>query len=265
MMKILHILLILVLLYVLTGILFYIFQNRILFFPQKLPKDFKYHFTFPFEELFIKTHDNKKVNALYFKKQDTRGVILYFHGNAGSLASWGWIAADFQSFPYDLMIMDYRTYGKSDGPLTEENLYKDAEACYQFIRQRYPEDQIAIYGRSIGTAIAVDLASKTNPARLILESPFCNLPQLARHHFPVLPYALLTRYRFDSCEKAEQIKCPVYILHGTNDNIIPIKFGEKFAGLLPSWQVKFTPVEQAGHNDLGEYDEYRRKLTEILK
>ncbi|NOY48554.1 MAG: alpha/beta hydrolase, partial [Chlorobi bacterium] len=116
--------------YVMITTSLYFFQEKILFRPTVLTQDYKYNFSYPFEELFLKTEDDAVINALHFKARNSKGVILYFHGNAGDLSRWGTITEYFVSMNYDVLVMDYRTYGKSTGVLSEEALHKDAQMCY---------------------------------------------------------------------------------------------------------------------------------------
>ena len=251
--------------YIVMAAVFYFLQNKIFFFPAKIPQNYNYSFPYPFEEIMIDAHDGQKINGLYFKKNNPEGVILYFHGNAGSLAQWGWITEDFQPFNYDFLIIDFREYGKSQGPLNEQNLYKDAETWYQFLMKEFPEQKIILYGRSIGSGIAIDLAKGNKPGKLILESPFNNLPELAWHHFPVFPYRFILRYQFRSDRKAQHIKCPVFILHGDKDDVVPLKFGKKLANCFQDDQVNFTTIENGGHNDLNQFEAYHEALKKALE
>ncbi len=112
------------------------------------------------QEVFLTTHDNETINGLFFTGT-RKEVILYFHGNAGDLSTWQYIMADFAQLGYDVMIIDYRGYGKSTGTLSEEGLYADADAAYEYlIGKGFAAQQIIIYGRSVGTGVATDLASR---------------------------------------------------------------------------------------------------------
>jgi uncharacterized protein len=253
-----------IIIYLIMALLFYIFQSKVIFFPSSTPHDFIYQFPYPHEEIFLDTHDNERIHALLFPKENSKGTILYFHGNAGSLSGWGWIAEDFQEYDYDLLIVDYRTYGKSTGRLTEKNLYADAQLYYDYLLKRNPDRDIVIYGRSIGTGVAIDLASKTDPAMLLLESPFTNLPDLAWLHFPIFPYSVLSRFHFRSDRKVNQIQCPIFIFHGTRDNIIPFRLGKKLYDMFPAGSATFYSIDGGGHNDLSNFEDYHDALDKVL-
>ena len=140
------------------GASLYFFQEKLLFLPTKLEQDYKFQFNYPFEELFLKTDEEAVINAIHFKVKKPKGVILYFHGNAGDLSRWGNITEYFVDKDYDVLVMDYRTYGKSTGKLSEDAFYKDAQFCYDYLLKQYSEEDISLYGRSLGTGIASYLA-----------------------------------------------------------------------------------------------------------
>jgi len=137
----------------------YFFQEKIIFLPSKLPQDYSYSFSEPFKEFNLAAKDGAKLNGLHFKRENPKGVILYFHGNAGDLARWGEIATFFAQKEYDIVVMDYRTYGKSTGKLSEDALFKDAQLFYDYTLDKYKEEDIIVYGRSLGASIATYTAS----------------------------------------------------------------------------------------------------------
>lgn len=243
--------------------LVYILQEKLIFFPEKLSTSYQFSFQKPFEEVYLKTSDNATLHALHFKIHDPKGVILYFHGNAGSLRSWGSLGEDLTALGYDVFMPDYRSFGKSTGRLSQENLYADAQLAYHYLLKNYPEAQIVIFGRSIGTGIATRLTSKNNPKLLILESPFYSFADVAKHHYSFLPVSLMLKYSFLSNHYLPQVKCPTFIIHGTQDDVVPFKSGLKLARLLAN-PTSFIPIEGGGHNDLSYFPAYQVALNEIL-
>lgn len=239
------------------------FQEKMIFFPETLPENHKFTFTESFQELFFETEKNVKINGLLFQTENPKGIILYFHGNAGSLNSWGYIASDFTTKGYDILIIDYRTFGKSTGKLSEEALHHDAKYIYNFLLKKYKEQQIIIYGRSIGTGIATKLTSTHSPRMLILETPFYNFIELAKVHFPFFPNSLLLNYTFRNDLWIKDVKCPVHIFHGTNDEIVPYESGLKLAKIVGNENVLIT-IPGANHNDLNNYELYHKELSRIL-
>lgn len=244
----------------------YALQDKLIFFPDKIDRQYAFPFSDSFKEVFLKAPDNAELHALHFytKAPEAKGVILYFHGNAGSLRSWGYLATDLLLFNYDVFMVDYRGFGKSTGTRTEAALHQDAQLAYDYLTKHYPEDEIVIFGRSIGTGIAVPLAAQNKPKLLILETPFFNFKDVAKTHYPFLPVAILLKYTFPSDKWIRKVSCPVYIFHGTSDNIVPYTSGQKLAGLRPEPNVLIT-INGGGHNDLSSFKPYWQHLKLVLK
>ncbi len=240
------------------------FQTKILFRPTVLVQEYQYNFSYPFEELFLKTEDDAVINAVHFKARNSKGVILYFHGNAGDLSRWGTITEFFVNMNYDVFIMDYRTYGKSIGTLSEEALYKDAQLCYNELKQSYNENEITIYGRSLGTAIAANVAATNNPKQLILETPYYSMVDVAKTRFPFMPVTYLMNYKLPTHQFINDVKCNIYMFHGTDDNIVPFSSGEKLFKASPHDRTSLTTIKNAGHNNLIDFELYHQKIKIIL-
>ncbi|MBA6154062.1 alpha/beta hydrolase [Gelidibacter gilvus] len=247
------------------GASLYFLQEKILFMPTVLPQDFQYEFNHPFEELFLKTDEDAVINALHFKTENPKGVILYFHGNAGDLSQWGTIAEYFVNMNYNVFIMDYRTYGKSTGKLSEAALYKDAQYCYDYLKQSYSDSDISLYGRSLGTGIAAYLASKNKPKQLILETPYYSMTDVAKSRFPFLPIEKLLQYKFPTNEFITLVECPIVIFHGTADGVVPFESGHKLFEIAPKQHTTFVKIEGGGHNNLIEFEAYRTGIQNVLK
>jgi alpha-beta hydrolase superfamily lysophospholipase len=244
--------------------LLYVLQEKLIFLPTKLDKRHQYSFSVPFEEFFLEASDGAQLNALHFKRPDPKGVIVYFHGNAGDLSRWGEIALFFVEQNYDVIIMDYRTYGKSTGNLTEENLFSDAELFYKYALNRYPEKEIIVYGRSLGAAIATNVASKNEPKKLILETPFYNLHDVAKNRFSFLPVKQLLKFEFASNAYIKKVKSPIVIFHGTQDEVVPYPSGRKLFGAISGEQKKFYTIQNGGHNDLVNFEAFRKGIDQEL-
>jgi len=245
------------------GSALYFFQEKILFLPTVLEQDYQYQFNSNFEELFLKPEENVTINALHFKVENPKGVLLYFHGNAGDLSRWGTIAQYYVDKDYDVLIMDYRTYGKSLGKLSEKGFYNDAQYCYDYLLKQYSENKITVYGRSLGTGIASYIASKNNPKQLILETPYYSILDVAKYRFPMFPVKMLLRYHFPTYQYLPNSSCPITIIHGTDDNLVPYASGKKL-GELGLDNLDFITVEGAGHNNLIEFDDYHKTIKSIL-
>jgi len=251
--------------YLLGGLGLYLFQESIIFLPTTLDQDFEFRFDHSFHEVFLKSEDGANINALYFEAEKPKGVILYFHGNAGDLSRWGNIVSPFVDMNYDVFVMDYRTYGKSTGSLSEEVLYSDAQLCFDYLTRDYDEDDIIVYGRSLGTGIAANLASKNKPKRLILETPYYSLTDVGKHRFPMYPFKSLLKYKFPSNIFLKDVKCEITMFHGTGDRVIPISSAQKLYDSLQPLNINFHIIEEAGHNNLGEFDDFTRKMDALLQ
>jgi hypothetical protein len=246
---------------------FYFRQENMIFYPEALPPDFQYSFPARFDEVTLGV-DGAAINALHFKTDKPKGVIIYFHGNAGNLRSWGEVALDFTRLNYDVLIPDYRGYGKSTGKIRNETmLHRDAAVVYNYLKESYPENQITIYGRSIGTGIAVYLAKEARPRMLILESPMFNMQDLAKHHYPLMPATLVTlilKYPMRTDSWIADVPCPVYLFHGTKDDVVPYNSSERLLNLLGT-QSRLITIPGGGHNNLSDSLLYHDELERILK
>ena len=249
--------------YILLCAVYFLIQEKIIFLPEKLPENYTYQMPKPFEELFISTAEGVKINALYFKKAESKGIIIYFHGNAGSLARWGEVVNDFSAFPYDFFIYDYRTYGKSTGVKSEDGMLHDAQFIVKYLKQFYKEEDMILYGRSLGSGLASYCGTLFKVKTVILETPYYNLYDVARHYAPFVPYKLLMKYSFRSDQYVQKIDCPVYIFHGTKDKIIPYSSAEKLAKKLKP-KDKFITIPNGRHNNLADFDMFQIELKKAL-
>ncbi|PWH84516.1 alpha/beta hydrolase [Algibacter marinivivus] len=251
--------------YLMVASALYFFQEKLLFLPTTLEQDYQYQFSYPFEELFFKTEEDVVINAIHFKIEKPKGVILFFHGNAGDLSRWGILAEYFVEKQYDVLVMDYRTYGKSKGKLSEEVLYYDAQYCYDYLKDRYNENEIIIYGRSLGSGIATNITSKNNPRQLILETPYYSILDVARSRFPLFPVKQLLKYKMLSYQFLKDINCPILMLHGTEDQVVPYDSAKKLFEASPKNQTTFITIEGGHHGNLNTFDIYHRHINQVLK
>jgi hypothetical protein len=250
-----------------AGGFMYFKQENMIFAPEALPPDFKFAFPERFEELDWSV-DGARINALHFRAAKPKGIVLYFHGNAGSLKSWGDVVSDFTRRGYDIVIPDYRGFGKSTGRIeSEKMLHDDAQTAFNHVKKIFPENQIILYGRSIGTGIAVHLARTNRPRMVILESPYLNLLNMAVRYYPLVPrplLSLLVRYPMRTDHWIADVSCPVYLFHGTNDNVIPFNESEQLSKLIRS-KHELIAVPEGGHNNLADFRQYRDALDRILR
>lgn len=251
-------------LYILSIGMLYFLQEKLIFLPSQLPQDFAYSFAFPHTEFNLETPDGAVLNGLHFKNANSKGVMLYFHGNAGDLSRWGEIALFFVEKQYDVVIMDYRTYGKSTGKLSPQALFDDAQLFYNYTLEHYKESEITLYGRSLGTGIATELASRNQPKQLVLETPFYSLVDVAQNMFPILPVSLFLKYKFPSFEYVQEVACPIRIFHGTSDAVVPFESGKKLFDAIPNTSKTFFKIDNGGHNDLISFPQYHEGIKEVL-
>ncbi|MCB9336050.1 MAG: alpha/beta fold hydrolase [Flavobacteriales bacterium] len=246
------------------GIALYVFQERLIFYPDKLSVKAQFKFDNEFEEYFIETKDGEKINALKFKaKTPIKGVVFYNHGNAGSLEYWGTKAIDFTSRGYDVLMYDYRGFGKSSGKIKNEKmLYNDAKMLYKKLLHDYAEKDVVIYGISLGTGVATKLAHENQPKLLILETPYFNFYDVSKHHYPYLPTSILLHYQFRNNKLLPELKIPVYLFHGTVDKTVPYDSSVRLEKLAK--HIHLFTIENGSHSDLNTFNYYHHKLDEIL-
>lgn len=255
----------LVLVYGLLCAFYYLFQERFIFVRFRLSKRFRFRFKHRFLECELKGHDGAALHGLYFPAEQPKGVILYFHGNTGSLRRWGKYAPRYTRLGYDVLMPDHRGYGKSRGALSEAALHADALQWYDYLAECWEEQDIVVYGRSLGSGLATPVAAARKPRLLILETPFANLLDVARYYLPILPYRLLLRYRFRNDLAVRRVKCPVYIFHGKRDTIVPYTSALKLYSLIPAdiTREMFT-FPKGHHSDLVRFVRFNRALARIL-
>lgn len=252
-------------LYILLAAMLYALQEKLIFLPTKLPLDYEYSFSHTFNEINITAHDGAVLNGIHFYHDQPNGVIIYFHGNAGNLVRWGDIVSSLVSKSYDVIVMDYRQYGKSTGKLSEGALYEDAQLFYNYALNHFQDKNITIYGRSLGSAIATKVASQNSPLQLILETPFYSLVDVASSRYPLLPIKKLLNYKFPSNEFMIDVACPIYIFHGSDDRIVPYASGKKLFDSITLKEKKFILIKDGNHNDLDSFEVYNREMEKILK
>lgn len=246
-----------VLLYVIVYAGFYFFQDHLVFQSKALDKDYHFSFDQKFTEHFIPTDDGETLNALLFKTSGpTKGLILYFHGNANNLQRWGTYAIDFTSLGYDILMVDYRGYGKSTGTPTEENLYRDAQTILQWTNANLEYQKLVIYGRSLGSAVASHLATTKEPDLLILETPFEELNDVL--------YFFSSHFKFSNKKSLPQIACKKVIFQGTEDGVVPLSSAMKLKPFLND-QDRFVVIMGGSHNNLREFAKYHEALKDALQ
>lgn len=241
------------------------YQEKLIFHPHPLAADYAFNYPGKHEDITITSYDGNKLHGLLFKADTSKGFVFYLHGNAGALDTWGDIAPVYTKLGYDIFILDYRGFGKSEGSLhSEEQVYKDIQAAYDVLQQRYSEDSTVIIGYSIGTGPAAELAATNHPKQLILQAPYYSLTDLGEHMYPAITPHFLSRYKFETYKFVEQTKAPVAVFHGDKDNTIYYGSALKLKEHFKAGDTLFT-LPEAGHGHLNENEDYQRELARILK
>ncbi|MCK5004279.1 MAG: alpha/beta fold hydrolase [Candidatus Aminicenantes bacterium] len=251
-------------LYIFLGGVMFMFQEKYIFFPEKLEKSFQFDFDQKFEEIYIKTDDGIDLHGLLFSVDNSKGLIFYLHGNAGSLSSWGGVARTYTDLNYDVFILDYRGYGKSDGSISsEKQLFSDIQAAYDNLKKKYAENKIIILGYSIGAGPAAKIASTNNPKLLILQAPYYNLSDLMRKFYPLIPTFFL-KYKFRTDKYIKECKMPVVIFHGDQDEVIYYGSSLKLKKLFKPGD-RLISLEGQYHNGMSDNEDYLNEIKKILE
>lgn len=242
----------------------YFLQDRFIFKPEKLSPDFRYVYNVPFREVFFQVDERVTINGLHFTREEPKGLILYFHGNTRSIKGWAKYAKDFYRYNYDVVLVDYRGFGKSTGKKGEKQMLADMQFVYNKLLEEYPEHHIILYGRSLGSGFATKLASENKPRYLILDSPYYNFLKVVERFIPILPVRWVMRYHFRTDHWIRRINCHAYIIHGTRDWLIPISHSIRLQKLNPS-RITLIRISGGGHNNLPGFPEYHNFIRDILK
>jgi len=239
-------------------------QESVLFYPEKLPLDYKFTFSEKFIEYKIQVDKVTRISGLLFTCDSSKGLVFYLHGNGGSLDSWGRIARIYLENNYDFFILDYRGYGKSEGEITsEKQIYNDIQIAYDTMISSYPENKIVIIGYSIGTGPATELASVNMPAHLILQAPYFNVTDLAHNYMSSVPASFI-RYKFRTDDYITRVNCPVTIFHGNQDEVIYTGSSLKLKQLFKPGDTLII-LDGQSHNGINENEVYRKYLKVILQ
>lgn len=257
---------ILLIVYITGGVALYFLQDYILFHPVTLKRDHRFDFPEPHRDISIPMNEKDTLNVVDFAStgDSTKGIVLYFHGNKKNIYWYHKFMPYFTRHGYEVMIIDYPGYGKSTGKLTEKKLYDWALQTYKLANKRFPAEKIIIYGKSMGTGIAAELASVRDCKRLILETPYYDFPAVVKHYLPIYPVRWMLHYDLPTWQYLQQIKRPISIFHGTKDRIVvydnTIRLKEY---LKPGDEV--TTIRGGHHNDLFTYKEVINKLDSLLE
>jgi fermentation-respiration switch protein FrsA (DUF1100 family) len=241
-----------------------VFEASMIFFPDRYPAGFwdvgavSRGTGTSVEDCFFPTSDGETLHGWWCRPaapgaapdatSDT--VLLWFHGNAGDLSQRADLMIELARIPAQVFIVDYRGYGRSTGRPSEKGLYRDARAAWRYLREDrdVEADRIVVLGKSLGGAVAVDLAAEIDPAGLIVESSFTSVPDMAAHHYPFIP-RWLVRTKMSSLSKIGSVGCPILVIHSPADEVVPYEQGRGLFDAAPG-DKRFFEVACARHNEL---------------
>jgi hypothetical protein len=249
--------------YAVLIIIVYIIQEKIIFKPEKLKQDFLYKYDAPFKELFFDVAEEVSINGLHFYVKEPHGLVLYFHGNTRSIKGWARYAKDFYRYNYDVVLVDYRGFGKSTGKRNEKDMLNDMQVVYETLAARYNQNHIIVYGRSLGSGFATKLACDNTPRYLILDAPYYSFIKAVQRFMPILPMRYVLRFKLQTDKWIRKVNCHTYILHGTKDWLIPIKHSEQLQEINPR-KITLIRIHNGRHNNLPSFPEYHNFIRDIL-
>jgi hypothetical protein len=245
------------------------FEAAVTFHPERAPLGGAWVAPEGAEDVWFETLDGARLHGWFFRSrppQDeeagtgvearttTGATVVYFHGNGGNISYAAWVGEALARRGFDVLLFDYRGYGRSTGELDgERGLYADAEAAYRHVVEsmRVEPQRVVLYGQSLGSVAAADVAARHPCGALVLESGLSSASDMAATIFPWLPRTLhrLAKYRLDTVSKLSRVGCPVFVAHGDRDEIIPVEQGQRLYAAAPE-PKRLHVVAGAGHNDL---------------
>jgi len=241
--------------------------NRFLFHPTVYRPEIWEEPDFAYENVWITTSDGVKINAWYLPAENPQGVVLFSHGNAGNLSDWGYAAEDIRKrFNVSVLIYDYRGYGKSEGKPSVPGILVDARAARDWLCKKtgLKPEELIYQGRSLGGAVAIDLAAETGAKGLVVESSFTSIPAMAKERVPFLPVGGLIKHKLDSLSAIKNYTGPYLQSHGDADSVIPYQQGVALFDACPSRNKEFVLLEKHDHNDRLP-DNYYKALGEFYR
>lgn len=235
--------------YVAIAGLLYLYQDRLVYFPERTLTATPTQAELAYEPVRFLTADGISLSGWFIPAPNARGTLLFCHGNAGNISHRLESIRQFHQLGLDVFIFDYRGYGESEGVPSEAGTYRDAEAARRYLveeRQRVPA-RIVYFGRSLGAAVASQLATRHPPRALIIESAFTSVPDFGAEVYPWLPIRWLARLQYPTREYLRSLHVPVLVVHSRNDEIIPFRHGE--ALYAAANEPKELLEIHGGHND----------------
>jgi fermentation-respiration switch protein FrsA (DUF1100 family) len=244
-------------------------EDKLIFYPSAEIILTPRHVGLEFQDLFFTTADGVRLNGWFVPHRDASVTLVWFHGNAGNISHRVEnIKLLHEKVKINIFIFDYRGYGRSEGDISEAGTYQDGVAALEFVGKQLgvKAENLIIFGRSLGAAVAVEMAGRHESRALILESPFVSIPEMAKSVFPLLPIGSLLQTRYDNLEKIAKIKGPLLVLHGDRDEVIPYDHGRRVFNAAPGPKDFYT-ISGASHNDtyIVGGDAYFQRLRSFIE
>lgn len=257
-----YVILFLVLAWCLAVLLIWFKQEKLLFHPEPLTADHRFKLAYT-SEVFIDV-PGAKLHALYLQQpaEKSKGIVLFLHGNAGNLETWFTGAEFWLTTGFDVLMPDYRGFGKSTGQIeSEAQLNDDVLHAWKFVAQHYVNKKKVVYGRSLGTGLATTFAKEEPVDLLVLVSPYTSMTAIARHYYPWVPSAFL-RYPLKTDLLLPQLHSKIVLFHGDKDSLIPVAHSERLQKLNSNAQLIVIPG--AGHGDIHNFTAFTDALKQAL-
>jgi uncharacterized protein len=231
----------------------YLFQRQLLYLPDRTHPELVGLEQLGVREVALSTEDGLSLLSWYLPPQPGRPVIAYFHGNGGHIGYRAQRLLRFAREGYGVLMPEYRGYGGNPGAPSETGFYADGRAALAFLdREAIAATRLVLFGESLGSGVAVELAVQHEIAGLILEAPFTSVAEVAQCHFPYAPASRLVTDRFDSASRIGKVRAPILVLHGEGDRVVPVRFGRALFNAAPEPKEGWF-IPEAGHEDLAHY------------
>lgn len=256
---------ILLLLYLLLGWIFYANQAHFLFRPVTLATSASLQLAEPHEEISIPINqtDTLHLTKLLTTQKPAKGAVLYFHGNRNNVTWYARYGKLFTNNGYEVFMLDYPSYGKSRGELTEKKMYDWAAIVYTIARKTYSAQQLIIYGKSLGSGVAAQLAAKRDCQLLMLETPYYDLPAVLSQYAPIYPFHWLLHYQFPTYAYLKNVTAPILLIHGTADGVVTYKNAVRLSKILKKGDALLS-IKGGSHNDLYQFPIFQATLAQRL-
>ena len=236
-------------------IFLYLYQGKLLYHPNVNSYTEVNNLIPQIEKVTITTSDNLSLLGWFYKKDISKKTILFFHGNAGSLENRIYKLNHFENLDLNFLIIAWRGFSGNSGKPNERGLYDDAKSAVNWLESKgIKEESIILFGESLGTAVAIEIAQNKNFAGIVLESPFTSMVEMGKKYYSFFPVSLLLKDRYESIKKIKNIHIPVLVMHGKSDSIVPFEMGKRI----------YTSANSPKFYYFSEYDDHMMDYNKLL-